>query len=431
MIGIPQTTFAISFTAFDARSMAMGGAGVATAKPYNAILFNPALLVNREPQLNKSFVRPFLGARLIDRDKFIDSVENFQSNAGNDRLGSSLENFDTLLAAGVADLDEALILLNSARGLIGEAGSILSDFEELSNKPLRVATAGGISFGHAGEGEAFGGLIRRNSVGGTIINLTETDIGSIRNLIDTSDLFIDSLATLLANNPTPEELNTLINDFTGDDFQYSDELTSTIEFQGAIVEETAFSYATYSEEFPDWRLGITLKQIDFTTVDYSELISEGEIADFNNKQFQRSYADINWDVGITVDFESQSRLGFVIRNLISREYQTVRNRTIKLKPLVRIGAAWESVKYTLTADLDITSNDPLGFDPDKRYLAIGGEMRIWHNLALRSGYRYNTVSGSDLWSVGMGIGPLNAHADIAIAAQGDELGLAVQFAAYF
>ena len=427
----PQIAVAISFTAFDPRSMAMGGAGVASAKPYNALLFNPAMLVINMPRNGEAFIRPYLGARLIDRDHFIEAVDTYQSNEANANLDATIEYVDALGANGFENLEAVLVLLEGVSEVAGSARVAFDDIENLSNKPLRVAVAGGLSFGFSGSQFAFGGSIRRNNIGGSIINLAEADITYVRSVISATDEFSSDLSKLIVGGATPLEVLALYDKWSEKDFTSQPDLTSTIEFQGAIVDEIAFSYATKLKHHPDWSLGFTLKQIDFTTIDYSELISEAEIADFNEPRFQKSYDDINLDIGVALNFTPNMRVGFVARNLVSRDYKTIRNRTIHLDPLMRIGFAWETEQYTLTTDLDLTSNDPLGFDPEKRYLASGVEWRIMHNFALRGGYRYNTVSGSQLWSAGLGIGPRNVHGDLAIAAEGDELGLALQFGAYF
>jgi hypothetical protein len=49
---------ALSFLSFDARSMAMGGTGVVTARAHNASLFNPALLTDADPDSGQRRYRP-------------------------------------------------------------------------------------------------------------------------------------------------------------------------------------------------------------------------------------------------------------------------------------------------------------------------------------------------------------------------------------
>ena len=312
-----------------------------------------------------------------------------------------------------------------------ETGELFADLDSLSNKPLRIAASAGGSFGFADRDIGYAGSIRTTHIGGALINLAAADTDRLGNNLDTTAGFIEELERLLPANPSDEEVSALYDRWAAD-FQSNDgELSSAYEFSGASATEIAFAHARRWREREAWSVGVTVKRIEFTTIDYVEPIDETELADLDESRFQKKYADLNLDLGIAIDLESRVRLGFVLRNLVRRNYRTVRGRAIKLRPQARVGIAWEPGPYTLAADIDLTSTDPLGYDPDQRFVATGAERRLLGNVVLRAGYRYNTVDDTDLWSLGVGIGPRRAQGDIALAARGDELGVALQLAVYF
>lgn len=430
---VPGFATAISFTSFDARSMAMGGAGVASAKSYNALLFNPALLA-RSPKERRVQVRTYLGARLIDRDHFIDSVDAFQESTNHERLRAAFTEFSDRLDEGIDDESDAREVLLEVADVTEAAGALLRDYESLSDKPLRVSASAGVSLGYtADSGYAVGALVRRSQMGGTVIRLSNEDLAAIQGVLETVDAF-GRAVDLLLDDEDAVPLVTVILVALRDNVHVpeEEELTSSLVFEGARITETAIGFSPPMGADPyHWHWGATLKAIEFETVDYEDLLSKADVADFNDDRNKRSDRNLNLDLGVTRQINSDWRFGAVIRNVVPYDYRTVRNNTIKLRPLMRVGVAYEPSFYTLTADLDITTNDPVGFDPGKRYLALGAEWRVWRNSALRAGYRLNTVSGSELYSFGVGLGPYRSHMDLALTSKGDELGFSLQFAAYF
>lgn len=92
------------------------------------------------------------------------------------------------------------------------------------------------------------------------------------------------------------------------------------------------------------------------------------------------------------------------------------------------GAYRYASKLRLAADLDLTRNDPLGFDPDKQYLRVGAEWYLWRSTAIRGGLRYNVAIGKYLSSIGLGLGTFSSHLDIAVTkpADNDQVDLALQ-----
>jgi hypothetical protein len=77
-------------------------------------------------------------------------------------------------------------------------------------------------------------------------------------------------------------------------------------------------------------------------------------------------------------------------------------------------------------DVDLTKNDPVGFDKATQYAAIGAEFNLLGWLQLRVGYRSDrTGNYKGLPSAGVGIALFKSlHIDAAIAARGKEEAMA-------
>lgn len=102
------------FGAFDARSMAMGGAGVASATIDNAGFFNPAMLAAQKHEDDFAVLIPSVGLRLADPSDLVVDIEDFQvaNNAG-----------DVVTAANIVlgALDKTLLVTANAGVSVGFA----------------------------------------------------------------------------------------------------------------------------------------------------------------------------------------------------------------------------------------------------------------------------------------------------------------------
>jgi len=126
----------------------------------------------------------------------------------------------------------------------------------------------------------------------------------------------------------------------------------------------------------------------------------------------------NIDVGAAKDWpdvlRGDVRAGVVIKDLIPQTFETQSGNELSIGPKMRIGAAHLTRWSTLSADLDITENDPLKYGVPTRYLGLGGEFNAWNWLKLRAGYRNNlSVSDSHVISTGFGITPFGVGLDLS------------------
>ena len=80
----------------------------------------------------------------------------------------------------------------------------------------------------------------------------------------------------------------------------------------------------------------------------------------------------------------------------------------------------------MAADLDLTRNEPLGFDSDKQFLGLGMERR-WLRWSARCGLRYNLVDNSALFSLGTALHIGRTRVELSAAGAKDTVGVALQF----
>lgn len=465
--GTPSASWAISFITFDARSMSMGGTGVATARSHNASLFNPALLIDPSPaRYNRVHMHTYAGARLLDRNQFLATAKMFRDRYGDGDPGEWLDTQARLTPSLEISSEPLRTTSQSLRTLQADANL-------LANKPLRVSGSYGIAFSYPQARWAVGGYHREFLVLGSILRIADEDNAGLDRMSETLDLLanlVDDVVQLYHQAPRDEAairkltladlvdlagptLDSLIalepylnyealqkdllarkvSDKTQDYLRepLPSELTSSLESRGAEVTEQGLSFARtltpYRLNGP-LKVAFTLKQISFTSIHYNQLLADFDLRAYQDNEHRRSHTQLNLDLGTLYHLGDHWQLGLVVRNLFKREFTTVLDDRIMMSPIARMGLGYSRNPWRFSLDWDITRNDPLGFDPDKQYLSFGAEVFAWRNTALRAGVRTNLVDGETLPSLGFGLGGRHGHLDFAVARSlnGDEYGVALQ-----
>nr|WP_160153561.1 conjugal transfer protein TraF [Microbulbifer sp. ALW1] len=216
-------------------------------------------------------------------------------------------------------------------------------------------------------------------------------------------------------------------------YQIPEEFHSAVEFSGAEVEEFALSAATDLAFAPDWSLGVTLKQQWIEAIGFSQSIQNIDFDAFLDDSNRRSHSRANIDIGLDYDINPYWNMGIVVKNLIPFEVEAPYGKGIVIDTIARAAVAYQRKDITWTLDYDLTRNEPLGFDPDKQYIATGVDWRIFAGNHLRLGYRYNLVDETGTPSLGMAFGGETFFADFAVTAsdRNDEYGLALQTGLHF
>lgn len=114
-IATPLTTNAM--TAFDTRSVGMGGTGVASANYLTSSFHNPALSAAYGERDSFGMILPMVGARVHDGDNTIDKLDHFQDlddNLGSNPSEEALEQWRNALR----DLDDGTVNAEANLGMV-------------------------------------------------------------------------------------------------------------------------------------------------------------------------------------------------------------------------------------------------------------------------------------------------------------------------
>jgi hypothetical protein len=405
--------------------MAMGGAGVAVGDAKMAPFFNPALLTVTPEDDDFSLALPIVGVRAYDPQDFATSMDDFQN-------GNYMTNLDNSVGAYNGGTGSLTTIANDT--------SILStQLATLSDKPIQAELGAALvvgipskKFGAAFFADGWG------AIGGVIKYRDDQTLADLVYAMDT-------VASCQAN-PTPacattistdQRITPYYNSVTNEvTFNTTSDLNSSVDIRGISLSEFGIAL---SREFTladsAWGLGITPKMVNVTLFDYSADVNSGDTGNATDSDYTAKYSSFNFDLGLAKDHENGWRSGFVIKNVIPQSYDFKRapvlgvgatpvptGATLELKPQARVGVSHSNSWSTVAMDLDLTANDPAGFENKSQYLALGGELNAWGWAQLRAGYRANLKDNArNVTSVGVGLGPL----DVTVAGSGNEVGASV------
>ncbi len=423
---------AVPFNSFDPRSMAMGGAGVAVGDAALAPFFNPALLSVTRDEDDFSMNLPIVGARVYDPEDFQGSLDEFQNG---DYIGQ--------LDASVTTFNNSQTSANLR--VVASDGSILStQMTTLGSKPIQVEGGGAVVIGIPSK--TFGGAFYANgwAAGGGVLNYR--DDATLQDFSATLNAVADcyDAGPFLCDPATVQNYDLYFNPDGTVKFTTND-LQSTADFRAVLLGEAGLSLATrLGDGSGDWAVGITPKSVKVNLYEYSADFNSADTGNVNSEDYRAEYTHVNFDIGLAKNYRNGWRSGLVVKNVITHTYDyknaptpgaepVATGNTITLKPQARLGISHQNGWSTLALDIDLTSNDPAGFEEKSRYIALGGEINGWDWVQLRAGYRLNTLdSNRNVASMGLGLALFGTlHLDAAVAANADELGGALQLGFQF
>jgi len=395
---------AVPFNSFDPRSFGMGGTGVASGTSANAGYMNPALLAAAHEDEDFALEFPVVGGRFMDRDDLMDEIDTYQDTNLESNLTTAIDTFSADLANDT-----------KAAAVATEADALWTQLNKLSNKAIQMEVSGGLVIGIPSK--KFGAALTVNGwvVGGGLLNVTSADNALVNGIVDAGNT---SSAALAANRA--------INDQVVNSNEVVDKLTSNMSVRGAVIQEVSIALAReFNIGGHEVALGVTPKHLKVTTFDYRVGVNT---ADFDSDQGEKEYSDFNFDIGIAKDFDNGWKSGFVVKNAIAQDYQTVLGNIIKIEPQARLGIAHRTEWTTVAVDVDLNESEATGFDSKTQYAGVGAEFDAWDMVQLRVGYRHNmSDSDTSIVTAGLGLSPFGVHVDAALAGNADEVGASLQF----
>ncbi len=403
---------ALPFQSIDPRSLAMGGTGTASGSSANAAFMNPALLAAAHEDEDLSVELPIVAGRFADKDELIDEIDNYQNNNLESNLTAAIEAFKVVP-------NDA-----NAAAVATEAGALWSQLTKLSNKSVQGEFSGGFVVGIPSKNLGASLSANARAVGGGMLEVTVADDNLVNGIVADGQTSAVALAS-----------NSAIQDQLAGTQNVVNKLTSNLQARGAVITEVSVALAREVKiAGQTLAIGVTPKYQQITTFDYRMGVNAAEI---DADQGKADYSDFNLDLGAAKDYGNGWKVGMVVKNLISNEYETAPYVTpglaavpvskLKIAPQARLGAAHSTAWTTVSMDVDLNESESFGFDSKTQYIGLGAELNVFDTLQLRLGYRHNmSDSNTSMPTVGLGFSPFGVHMDIAAAANGDEIAAAFQ-----
>ena len=393
-LSLSTNCLALPFGSFDARTLAMGGAAVASAKNPLGCYYNPALLATYDqykesPERNSRLMFPSISAR------YSTSIES--------TIDISDQDLDGQLSTTINTYNAAQTTAN-AQGVVDSAQTLLTALNNIANKSMRADANVGLALSIPSKKQGGAFCMNVRAVGGGALTVPQADL----QLVDRYVQALTFVATSGASGTADPTLFTggNINDLTGD-------LTSSASARGLIVLQTALAM---SGEFTFFRkkvaLGITPKFQRFSTFDSTVQVNQTKVSASKNPN---DIWHINMDAGAYMELGENWRTGLAIKNLIPRSLKTRQNNEIKIEPQVRLGFAYQHQDWLAAFDIDVLANSPFGNEDDSRFANLGFEWQSWGSLKLRTGYNLNLADKDKTGLLTGGIGYQTTYFDFEVA----------------
>ncbi len=472
-----QSVQAAPFLPMDARGLAMGNTGVASAQRAHAPAYNPSLLSQASEDDDFALLFPQVGVSFADEEEMIDEAEllsdeiipRFEDTLdGATGLETALSDFTNNpsvqnrnnLQASLANVEQSITELDDS--LKNISGSPLSAKVGL-NFALAIPSKKFSAALSAGGSASISGRIAYSPADSALFTSYVPEVQGLLDFVDDVDAAVNSGGTI----PLPAVPTSDIIDYSGfddtnattaantvgtiglSDAASNPDLNSSVQVVAVAIADIGLSFAReFDFAGEKVAIGLTPKLQKITTYHYADEVDGfDEVDEDTLKDSKEDYSKVNLDIGASYRFGSDGNwmVGLVGKNLLGGDFDykdvlvqpkdsdgnpateadgvtpksayTIKGGSVSLNPQFRAGIAYNSEWFNIAADVDLKENDPVAFENPTQYAAIGAELDVFSTLQLRLGYRTNlSVGNSDMASVGLGFSPFGLHIDIAAMA---------------
>jgi hypothetical protein len=446
---------------FDARSLAMGGAGVAGAQSANAAAYNPALMATESNKNRFSIIPLVVKVEAYDENGFIDTVDDVDQSINEDQVGL-LDLLDTLDNVEESTCDGSpCYKSNTMAPTSAKASETFISIQSLNDSNALVNANTGVAI-QLGQKIPMAFIIDGGAnvrVGLKFANSDFNELQTYADVMEDGELSPDDVKELLDQGlitidesavPSVPDKITFVR---GSDNSENEKLQSLVEVIGAKYGEFGVSFAdSFKYMDRDLAVGITPKIVKIEAVKYHQTVEDDfETGDIFDEQNITSKTDFNADIGaVFKPLESQPlQVGVTLKNLFTRTYDLKKSskelaieaaaengdanaqtdldkfnfrQNLKLEPQLTVGVAYDLPFFNLLADLDLNKAEVLGSTTQD--LSLGAEFDL-NVLRMQLGYK-TSIGGDDrddAVSAGLGLGPVA----LAVVAAGDNIGGVIQF----
>lgn len=414
---------AMQFNGLDARSMALGGTGVAIPSAATAPFYNPAMLAlqSRDSEYRVDLFNA--GARFFDPDNFKKRLDDFQDKDYLYQLETRLRSYD--MYHSTHNLQQVWYTLQDMQGdLDGNPG----DLSLIANNEVHLELAASTLLSHPDPQLGF--AVYYGQWGEFREDVRYTDAETLSEFFEDVDFYL--FCDLLSDSCNPYD-RTYVDAEGNITFDPDTDLSSTLALQGLIVKETGVSLA-HQLTIAGYTLavGITPKHQSVDVYEYHDSLFDGDLKGYDQGSAVRHYSNMNLDLGLGILYKEHWRGGLMLKNLQAQRYKTVADEIVHIPMQVRIGGSFQNAFSTVAVDYDLSSMRAIDRAQNEQFLAFSGELDTADWVQIRTGYRMNLAdSRRNVLSAGIGMEPMGSHLDFALAKQGEEYGLALNLGFQF
>jgi len=392
---LPNIVLALPFGIYEPRSLAMGGAGVASASSVNAVFYNPAILSTyreyKEKGKNEAFSFPVLSVRASR------AVETLADVSDVDYESDITNSFNTYNADRTPQ---------NAQAALDNISSLYSTLGQVANNVFMLDAIASLVVGVPSKYQGGAFFITHRGVGDGQLSIPASDLELINDYQEALQYIATSGTEGVAHPELLDGGGNLINP--------SASITSEANARAVVISELGIGLSKQINILgSNFSFGLTPKTVQVTTYDYHQTLT-------SSTQDKEGTKDDNWqlnfDFGVLKKITAQWRLGLVVKNLIERSYPTSTGQDVTIKPQWRFGVAHITPLITYTMDLDLQANDGVYPGNATQFLLTGIE--ITHGiLRYRLGYRdtiaHKGPKEDGVFSAGLGLNIKPVYLDLA------------------
>jgi hypothetical protein len=387
---------AYEFNPIGFKSIAMGGAGVASADATNASYYNPAILAVDNSSSSAISLEVSVGL----------SESNIAQNMDylNDNMLDSINITESKIASGLSSVE--------LDNIIGVRDAFVSMAK--NDTYLKISPTQSLS-------------IRTGSFGLSLYNIADiyasVDIDSQENIEDYSKIVVDTSNGYYELNPETGNYTESNSTAYNKSFIFSADKTE-VNISALVISEVPLSYATkFETDTGVFAIGGSLKYLRGESYQSNLKVNSksGDIEDNFDVNDSTTANSFGFDLGIIYQplNINNLRLGFVAKNIntptLEFEDDYSSNYKIELEPMVRAGLTYRTLNLMeFSFDADLTEN---GLNDELKSQYIGGGLSFapFESLSLRAGAMKDiALDDSDLiYSAGFSLGLGILYLDVA------------------
>ena len=397
---------AVDYGIYDARSLAMGGASVASATGQHAQFSNPALLSAYEGKEETTRNgRVYFPTVVAQASSSVEDTLDIVDLELDDQISSAVDDFN---AAPGAD---------TATSVATATQSLQTALSELGSQDL--------------EGEAFIGfsVSEPSDRAGGSFYFGFRAIGDGRSTITQSDLdllqdYVDSM-NFVASGGATGAINPALFDADGNLISPEQTVTSSARVSSLAIAEWGVSFSKEYEFFGQYfALGATPKVTRAEV--YSDNLTYTD-ADLDYREDKRSHFTLNLDIGAVWMLGNHFRLALAAKDIVPKDFEGANGLVVETQARSRFGAAFVQKYVTFGLDVDLQKNESLTGLRATQDVAAGLELSALSWLQLRAGYRHDLEGfRDDVLSAGAGFRVGRFVADLAYSTGSDRDGAGLQ-----